>query len=67
MQKIDFKKTLKTLYGPSAKEFVIVDVPKMKFVMIDGAGPPGNQAYQEACAWLYPISYGLKFMSKLIL
>ena len=65
MTKIDFKKTLKTLYAPSKKDFSLVDVPSMNFVMIDGAGPPGNQAYVDACEWLYPISYGLKFMSKI--
>lgn len=64
MAKVDFKKTLKTLYAPSKKDFSIIEVPRMNFVMIDGAGPPGNDAYVEACEWLYPISYGLKFMSK---
>lgn len=67
MAKIDFKKTLKALYAPSQKDFVVVDIPKMNFVMIDGAGPPGNQAYTNACSWLFPISYGLKFMSKITL
>ena len=67
MAKIDFKKTLKALYAPSQKDFVVVDIPKMNFVMIDGAGPPGNQAYTYACSWLFPISYGLKFMSKITL
>ncbi len=65
MTKVDFKKTLKTLYAPSKKDFSIIDVPRMNFVMIDGAGPPGNDAYVEACEWLYPISYGMKFMSKI--
>ncbi len=37
----------------------------MNFVKINGEGPPGNQAYVDACLWLFPISYGLKFMSKL--
>jgi hypothetical protein len=65
MTKIDFKKTLKSLYIPSKKDFTVVDVPTMNFVKVDGSGPPGNQAYTEACAWLFSISYGLKFMSKL--
>lgn len=67
MTKIDFKKTLKPLYVPSAKDFVLVNVPTMNFIKVDGAGPPGNQAYTDACGWLYPISYGLKFMSKITL
>ena len=64
MAKIDFKKTLKPLYGPTAKDFSVVTVPNMQFIMIDGAGVPGNAAYVGALAWLYPLSYGLKFRSK---
>ena len=62
--RVDFKKTLKSLYAPSKKDFSLVEVPAMNFMMIDGAGPPGNDIYGAALAWLYPISYGLKFMSK---
>lgn len=64
MKKIDFKKTLKALYAPSAKDFSVVKVPTMKFIMVDGAGVPGNDAYVDALGWLYPLSYGLRFLSK---
>jgi hypothetical protein len=40
MTKIDYKKELKHLYNPSAKEVMIIDVPEMNFLMIDGAGNP---------------------------
>ena len=66
MVKIDFKKKLKEYYaGVSAKEFVIVTVPPMNFLMIDGQGYPGtSQEYQDAMETLYPVSYTLKFMIK---
>jgi hypothetical protein len=65
MPKIDFKKELKHLYRPSAKEFVVVDVPPMKFLMIDGHGDPNTaQEYQDAVEALYAVSYKLKFVSK---
>jgi hypothetical protein len=65
MSKIDFKKELKHLYQPSAKEFVVVDVPPMKFLMVDGHGDPNTaQAYQDAVEALYAVSYKLKFVSK---
>ena len=65
MPKIDFKKELKHLYRPSAKEFVVVDVPPMKFLMIDGHGDPNTaQEYKDAVEALYAVSYKLKFMSK---
>lgn len=66
MDKIDFKKTLKALYGPSTKDFSIVDVPPMQFVMIDGQGDPNKAAeYATGLSWIYSISYALKFASKL--
>lgn len=65
MDKIDFKKTLKAFYGPSTKAFSIVDVPAMRFVMVDGQGDPNTAAeYAAGLSWLYPISYALKFASK---
>jgi hypothetical protein len=65
MSKIDFKKELKHLYRPTAKEFVVVDVPPMNFLMIDGHGDPNTaQEYQDAVEALYAVSYKLKFTSK---
>ncbi|MGB3905519.1 MAG: GyrI-like domain-containing protein [Anaerolineae bacterium] len=65
MVKIDFKKELKHLYGSSAKEVALVDVPEMSFLMIDGRGDPNTaQEYQEALEALYAVSYALKFMVK---
>jgi len=65
MSKIDFKKELKHLYRPSAKEFVVVDVLPMKFLMVDGHGDPNTaQEYQDAVEALYAVSYKLKFVSK---
>lgn len=64
MQKIDFKKQLKEFYGPSSKQIVLVDVPKMQFIKVDGKGMPGGPAYQKALEWLYGLSYPIKFMSK---
>jgi len=65
MSKIDFKKELKHLYRPSAKEFAVVDVPPMNFLMIDGHGDPNTaQEYKDAVEALYGVAYKLKFMSK---
>ncbi len=64
-KKVDFKKTLKELYQPSAKEVVLVNVPEMQFIMIDGIGSPGEaQEYMDAIASLYPVAFKTKFMSK---
>jgi len=38
MAKFDYKKDLKELYFPPSKNPVLVDVPAMNFVMVDGMG-----------------------------
>ena len=65
MKKTDLKKELKQLYNPPEKEAVIVDVPKMNFLMVDGQGNPNTaQEYRDAIEALYAVSYTLKFMIK---
>ena len=64
MAKTDWKKELKELYSPPRKP-VMVDVPEMNFLMVDGAGDPNTaKAYQESIEVLYAMSYTLKFMVK---
>jgi len=64
MSKVDFKKEFKELYVPP-KKFVIVDVPEMQFLKVDGHGDPNvAQEYQDAVEALYAVAYKIKFMSK---
>lgn len=65
MKKIDSKKELKHLYSASHKEPVVVDVPEMTFLMVDGEGDPNkSQEFKDAIEALYGVSYTLKFMVK---
>ena len=65
MENIDYKKIYSAFYNPSKKEFSIVNIPKMNFLMIDGIGDPNtSQSFQEAIEALYAVSYKLKFMVK---
>ena len=65
MNKVDLRKELKHLYAPSAKEVVEVDVPALRFLMIDGAGDPGTSPeYAQAVEALFAVSYTAKFMVK---
>ncbi|MCK4717253.1 MAG: GyrI-like domain-containing protein, partial [Thermoplasmata archaeon] len=58
-------KEMKHLYLPSAKEPTIVDVPEMRFIMVDGEGDPNvSKEFQEAVEALYGLSYTLKFNAK---
>jgi len=65
MIKLDFRKEYKHLYLPSKKEFTVVDVPRMEFIMIDGHGNPNNNpVYAETLQTLYNLAYTLKFALK---
>jgi hypothetical protein len=65
MKQVDLRKELKHLYDPSAKEVVEVEVPQMRFIMVDGMGDPATSvAYQEAIETLYALSYALQFAIK---
>jgi hypothetical protein len=65
MEKHDLKKSLKSLYSPSAKAPQVIDVPPMSFLMVDGEGDPNSaKAYSDALQALYSLSYTLKFMLK---
>lgn len=65
MSKIDLKTDLKYLYKPSAKSVVSVDVPTMRFLMIDGHGDPNTSTdYAEAVEALFSVSYAAKFAVK---
>jgi len=59
--RVDLKAQLKFLYTPSSKEVQVVDVPKMSFLMVDGAGDPGAQPFQTAVQTLYSLAYTVKF------
>ncbi len=62
--KIDFKRELRELYAPGRRP-VVVDVPEMAFVMIDGHGDPNTaDSYREAIEALYAVSYTVKFAVK---
>lgn len=65
MPKLDFTQQLKHLYRPSAKDFMVVEVPPLQYVMIDGHGDPNTaQEYTDALEALYAASYRVKFISK---
>jgi hypothetical protein len=65
LRKADYRKELKELYAPPAREVVEVEVRPLSFLMVDGQGDPNTApAYQEAVEALYAVAYALKFMVK---
>ena len=64
-EKYDYKKTLKTLFNPSAKTPEVVAVPPMQFLAIEGSGAPNdNPLFEAAVAALYGCAYTIKFARK---
>ena len=65
MAKLDFRKEQPALFTAPTDGFVLIKVPKLRFIKIDGEGDPNKApAYGEALAWLYAVSYGVKFAAK---
>jgi hypothetical protein len=61
----DFKKEYRDLYQPKAKPS-IVEVPRMRFLVVEGEGDPNEEdgAYKTAVGLLYGIAYTLKMSYK---
>ncbi len=59
----DLKKEQKNLYAPP-REPSIVEVPPMRFLMIDGQGDPNGADFARAIETLYSVAYTLKFSMK---
>lgn len=65
MDKIDLKKSLGDYWRAPAGSFVVIDVPRLNFLMVDGQGNPNiSPDYEAAVGALYATSYTLKFASK---
>jgi hypothetical protein len=65
MPKLDLMRELKPLYSPPTRDFVVVDVPPLTYLMIDGHGDPNTAPeYTAALEALYSLAYTLKFQIK---
>ena len=62
--KTDFKKAF-DCYRATAGRFRTVDVPDLRYLMVDGHGDPNSSPdFTAAVEALYPVAYKLKFASK---
>ncbi len=65
----DLKKALSSLYGPPRNP-VLVDVPELGYLMVDGHGAPEESAtrptteFQQAFQAIFPVVYTIKFRLK---
>ncbi len=54
---------LKALYKPGTTP-VLIDVPPMRFLQLEGVGDIGGETFQEAVAALYGLAYPVKFAAR---
>ena len=50
-----FHRRLKELYLPPEKRFTLVDVPEIRFAVIDGKGNPESGECADPMKWLYSL------------
>ncbi len=63
-EKYDVKRARRELYAPP-REFVLVDVPPMRYLAVEGHGDPNvAPEYVEAVEALFGVAYAVKFRSK---
>jgi hypothetical protein len=64
-RKLDYKRELREFFGIRAVAPVIVDVPELSFLMVDGTGDPNmSRGYREGVEALFAVSYRVKFAVK---
>jgi hypothetical protein len=58
---------MKEFYNPSTGEVVLVELPPLKYIMVDGSEEPRGGSFQQAMSALYNIACTMKFQAKRLL
>lgn len=61
---IELKKRFGKLYKPSTTGAAVVDVPTLRFLMLDGDAAIGSPGFTESFEALYKLAYPVKFSAK---
>ncbi len=56
----EFHNRIRELYSPPENKFTLVDVPEIRFAVIDGKGDPQGEACAYAVKWLYSLVHIVK-------
>lgn len=60
----EFNKRMNELYKPPVNQFIVLDVPEISYMMIDGDGNPDSEAFQNSMKWLYSVVHFIKPLVK---
>ena len=55
-----FHNRLRELYLPPENEFTLIDVPEIRYAVIDGSGNPESEEVKKASKWLYSVVHVVK-------
>ncbi len=61
--KHEWRKHEKALYVPKQAP-VLLEVPELKYIVLDGVGNPNNEEFSAAIEVLYSVSYGVRMLPK---
>lgn len=64
MKEEAFFRKIKHLYSPSQKEFTLVDVPELKYMMIDGTGGPEDELFAKSIKWIFMAIHPLRQLAR---
>jgi hypothetical protein len=64
MSVLDSREKLKELYLPSADGFVLVDVPELRYIMLDGEGDPDGDLFANLTRWLFAVVHPLRLLGR---
>ncbi|MFN0050979.1 MAG: GyrI-like domain-containing protein [Planctomycetales bacterium] len=64
MSVLDSRQRLQELYLPSAEDFALVDVPELRFLMVDGEGNPKGERFQQMIRWLFAVVHPLRVIGR---
>lgn len=65
MDSNDVKKALPALYAPRGTAVALVEVPELRFLVVDGHGDPDVvPAYPQAVQALFTLSYGVRAVAR---
>ena len=56
----EFHNRLRELYLPPQGEFTLIDVPEIRYAMIDGEGNPESDEFKASAKWLYSLVHIVK-------
>ena len=62
--KHEWRKQEKGLYVPKKNKPVIIEVPPMNYLTIEGVGNPNEEIFSKKIETLYAVSYGIRMLPK---